>query len=205
MANYWMHNGFLQVEGEKMAKSEGNFVTLRQLLADGWNGRKWQRGELRLLMLSTHYRQPIDWTFDALVDAQRTIEVWQRLTASVRYERRKIAPSAELLAALLDDLNVPQAITHLHSIASKAVDRATMAFQLYSDLVTLGIFADRKEQVLRLMDDKLVKALEAARGDNTNGHKAKESKDATKKRRRNVSRSSSRARNRTRGQSKGSG
>src|ERR1700712_4735127 len=56
MANYWMHNGFLQVEGEKMSKSLGNFVTMRELLAD------WPGEVLRLNMLRTHYRQPIDWT-----------------------------------------------------------------------------------------------------------------------------------------------
>src|SRR4249919_1827145 len=56
MANFWMHNGFLQVEGEKMSKSLGNFVTMRELLAD------WQGDVLRLNMLRTHYRQPIDWT-----------------------------------------------------------------------------------------------------------------------------------------------
>src|SRR6202453_2538127 len=55
MANYWMHNGFLQVEGEKMSKSLGNFVTIRELLLD------WPGEVLRLQMLMTHYRQPIDW------------------------------------------------------------------------------------------------------------------------------------------------
>ena len=56
MANYWMHNGFLQVEGEKMAKSAGNFVTIHELLTD-WPAR-WCGSN----MLQTHYRQPIDWT-----------------------------------------------------------------------------------------------------------------------------------------------
>src|SRR6185295_16047228 len=60
MARYWMHNGFLQVEGKKMAKSEGNFVTIRDLLAD------WPGEVLRFNMLRTHYRQPIDWTLAGL-------------------------------------------------------------------------------------------------------------------------------------------
>ena len=194
MANYWMHNGFLQVEGKKMAKSEGNFITIRQLLSDGWNGRKWQRGELRLLMLSAHYRQPIDWTFDALAEAQRTIDQWQRLTAGVKHERRRIAPSAELIAALCDDLNTPQAITHLHSIASEAADRTMAAGQLYADLVVLGVFADRREQDFKLKDEKLVKELRAVRGASPNGHKSKASKKAANKRQRNVARGSSKAR-----------
>ena len=62
MAKLWMHNGFLQVEGEKMSKSLGNFVTIRELLtSDTFGGRKWRGDVLRFAMLRTHYRQPIDW------------------------------------------------------------------------------------------------------------------------------------------------
>ncbi|HEY1885213.1 MAG TPA: cysteine--tRNA ligase, partial [Roseiarcus sp.] len=67
MANIWMHNGFLQVEGEKMSKSLGNFITIHDLLhGDAFGGRKWPGEALRLAMLRTHYRQPIDWTLKAL-------------------------------------------------------------------------------------------------------------------------------------------
>ena len=65
MAQVWMHNGFLQVEGEKMAKSLGNFVTIRELL-EGWQGYAWPGEALRFNMLRTHYRQPIDWAFGNL-------------------------------------------------------------------------------------------------------------------------------------------
>ena len=62
MAQVWMHNGFLQVESEKMSKSLGNFVTIRELLeTDTFGGRKWPGDVLRLAMLRTHYRSPIDW------------------------------------------------------------------------------------------------------------------------------------------------
>ena len=71
MANVWMHNGFLQVEGEKMSKSLGNFVTIHELLAtDSFGGRAWHGEVLRLAMLRTHYRQPIDWTVKALEEAR---------------------------------------------------------------------------------------------------------------------------------------
>ena len=66
MANIWMHNGFLQVEGEKMSKSPGNFVTIRDLLAD------WPGDVLRLAMLRTHYRSPIDWTVEGLEEGAKT-------------------------------------------------------------------------------------------------------------------------------------
>ena len=63
MANYWLHNGFLQVEGEKMSKSLGNFVTISELLDE--IGDRWPGEVMRLAMLMTHYRQPIDWTLRA--------------------------------------------------------------------------------------------------------------------------------------------
>ncbi len=68
MANYWMHNGFLQVEGEKMSKSLGNFVTIRELLKD------WPGEVVRFTMLQTHYRQPINWTVAGLREAQKNLD-----------------------------------------------------------------------------------------------------------------------------------
>jgi cysteinyl-tRNA synthetase len=104
MANVWMHNGFLQVEGEKMSKSLGNFFTIRELLAD------WPGEVLRFNMLRTHYRQPIDFTVAGLKESWKTLERW--------YERSEPVsdpgPSAEFLDALADDLNTPAAIASLH-------------------------------------------------------------------------------------------
>ena len=74
MANYWMHNGFLQVEGEKMSKSLGNFVTIHELLKD------WPGEVVRLNMLQTHYRQPINWTVNGLREAQKILDHWYVLT-----------------------------------------------------------------------------------------------------------------------------
>lgn len=114
MANTWMHNGFLQVEGEKMAKSAGNFVTIRELLAD------WPGDVIRLAMLGTHYRQPINWTEAALREAKRMLDHWYKLTADS-------APGmlcADALDALTDDLNTPQAITALHELRSEAAKGA---------------------------------------------------------------------------------
>jgi cysteinyl-tRNA synthetase len=111
MANIWMHNGFLQVEGEKMSKSLGNFVTINELLeTDVFGGRKWPGEVLRLAMLKTHYRQPIDWTVKALEEAEKTLQDWaeaaQGATAS--------EPSADLLDALADDLNTARVLAELH-------------------------------------------------------------------------------------------
>ena len=71
MANVWMHNGFLQVEGEKMSKSLGNFVTINELLKTrAFGGIAWNGRILRLAMLMTHYRQPIDWSVSRLQEAE---------------------------------------------------------------------------------------------------------------------------------------
>ncbi len=75
MANVWMHNGFLQVEGEKMSKSLGNFITIHDLLAsDAFGGRSWPGAALRFAMLRTHYRQPIDWTVRALEESEKALQ-----------------------------------------------------------------------------------------------------------------------------------
>ncbi len=123
MANVWMHNGFLQVEGEKMSKSLGNFVTINELLnTKKFGGRKWPGEVLRLAMLKTHYRQPIDWTVRDLEEAQQTLDKWY-LGAHTQLplatdETETECP--ELLNILSDDLNTPRAIGQLHRLFENA-------------------------------------------------------------------------------------
>jgi cysteinyl-tRNA synthetase len=117
MANFWMHNGFLQVEGEKMSKSLGNFVTIHELLRD------WPAEAIRLAMLQTHYRQPINWTVAGLREAQKTLDQWHTLT-------RDTAPGflcADAFDALADDLNTPRAIAALHELRGEAAKGAAPA------------------------------------------------------------------------------
>ena len=96
MANIWMHNGFLQVEGRKMAKSEGNFVTINELLnTENFGGRKWPGEVLRLAMLMTHYRQPIDFTLAALESAQAELVYWATVVETYR-SKVPAVPSAAL-------------------------------------------------------------------------------------------------------------
>ena len=123
MANVWMHNGFLQVEGEKMAKSLGNFVTIRELLdAPVFGGRKWSGEALRLAMLRTHYRQPIDWTVRALEEAESTLDRWYEAVGDEE-PANEVAPA--VFDALADDLNTPAAISELHKIAHAHSDSPT--------------------------------------------------------------------------------
>jgi cysteinyl-tRNA synthetase len=108
MARYWLHNGYLQVEGEKMSKSLGNFVTIRELLQD------WPGEVIRLAMLTTHYRQPINWTVAGLREAERVLDAWYALAGGAA----AAAPDEEFLAALSDDLNTPRALARLHELRS---------------------------------------------------------------------------------------
>ena len=127
MANVWMHNGFLQVEGEKMSKSLGNFLTIHDLLKD------WPGEVLKFNMLRTHYRQPIDWTEQGLIESSTILErLYDRcggLTAGT--------PDDGVLDALKDDLNTPKAIAALHQ-AKSASERA-------GALALLGFSCDRKK------------------------------------------------------------
>ena len=117
MANIWMHNGFLQVEGEKMSKSLGNFVTIHELLrTTKFGGRKWSGEALRLAMLRTHYRQPIDWTVKALEEAEATLDRWYEAVGDVEAEGTM---ARNALDALADDLNTPEAVTNLHRLAGQ--------------------------------------------------------------------------------------
>jgi cysteinyl-tRNA synthetase len=112
MANYWMHNGFLQVEGEKMSKSEGNFFTIRELLAD------WPGEVLRLNMLRTHYRQPLDWTVKGLEESQKILDDWHHILGDMETPV-DVEPDEQVLAALADDLNTPNVLTRLHALAGE--------------------------------------------------------------------------------------
>jgi cysteinyl-tRNA synthetase len=179
MANYWLHNGFLQVEGEKMAKSLGNFVTIHELLT-GWSGYAWPGEALRFNMLRTHYRQPLDWTLVGLDEAHKTLWEW--------YGDLKGKDAAaggipgRVLEALSDDLNTPKAIAAMHELHSGgkwAELRAALGF--------LGFSGDRAriERVrhvsvsdklkITVAEDVVVKRLVAARNA---ARKAKDFKEA---------------------------
>lgn len=129
MANIWMHNGFLQVEGKKMSKSEGNFVTINELLeTEKFGGRKWPGEVLRLAMLMTHYREPIDFTVDKLVEARRTLlkfKNWAFKDEEIGYtpDYESNAPHPDVLTALADDMNTPMAIQSLHRQVATLADR----------------------------------------------------------------------------------
>jgi cysteinyl-tRNA synthetase len=106
MANYWMHNGFLQVEGKKMSKSDGNFFTIADVLKD------WPAEVARFNMLRTHYRQPIDWKFASLDESRSILADWKNATDEVVATH----VDEEILSALHDDLNTHMAFSRCHSL-----------------------------------------------------------------------------------------
>ena len=152
MARVWMHNGFLQVEGEKMSKSLGNFVTINELLAtEKFGGRRWPGEVLRLAMLKTHYRQPIDWTVKALEDAERTLDSWYETVGDSDWND---GVDTSVIEALSDDLNISEALSGLHKLAAadRNVGRSLPATrplkQLKASANLLGLLQYTKSQWL---------------------------------------------------------
>ena len=164
MANYWMHNGFLQVEGEKMSKSLGNFITIHELLRTRqFGGRKWSGEVLRLAMLRTHYRQPIDWTVKALEEAFDEISSWaqmlegtslvgdavQEYLKATKEQKDKYLP-VEFLNALADDLNTPEALTVLRNLAKDAYRDRSASLNFIAALDFLGVCNLKKLPAYRM-------------------------------------------------------
>jgi cysteinyl-tRNA synthetase len=184
MANYWMHNGFLQIEGAKMAKSKGNFVTIRELLDDGWPGEV-----LRFNMLRTQYRQPIDWTVRGLEESKKNLDEWYALSALALEKgifldagrRRELYPP--LRDALFDDLNTPRVIMEVQQLRNAIVHGGgdTLIVALVDSLDLLGFLQqspvewNAQKQRARGIDCLNVQALIEARNA---ARKAKNFKEA---------------------------
>ena len=149
MANVWMHNGFLQVEGEKMSKSLGNFFAISDLLStDVFGKQPWHGRVLRFAMLATHYRQPIDWTLERLMQAKNALQEFAGLVHGVE---AAAAPHADVIGALADDLNTPSALSILHGLAKSAKrGDSDKAAELRASLEFLGVYGGEKAAELSL-------------------------------------------------------
>jgi len=170
MAKTWMHNGFLQVEGEKMSKSLGNFVTINELLrTEKFGGKKWSGQVLRFAMLRTHYRSPIDWTIKSLDEADKTLRSWARVWVSNYPDAKLDSEAADILA---DDLNTAGLAAWLHQ-KYRAAEGGDLAAgrSLTSTLQALGfsnLFTEMKGEPgltdeEKFAIDSLVTARNAAR------------------------------------------
>jgi cysteinyl-tRNA synthetase len=135
-SKYWMHNGYVTVNGKKMSKSDGNFVTINNL-KNNFNGQI-----VRLSILGTHYRQPLDWNLKILETNKKILESWYSFYTPDSDEINK-----ELFSILLDDLNTPQFITNIHSIYNSAkAGNVSAKKDLNSALRFLGLFGESKQQ-----------------------------------------------------------
>ena len=160
MARYWLHNGYLMAEGEKMSKSLGNFYTVHDLL-DEFPGEA-----IRLALLQTHYRQPLDFTKVAIATARRTLDSWYGLIRDAGTGDM----SPDVQAALEDDLNTPKAIAELHKLAGAAKDDGKAAADLCASAHLLGLLWQDsddwfawKPKKAEALDDITIEGLIAAR------------------------------------------
>lgn len=151
---YWVHNGFLMTEGEKMSKSLGNFYTVHDLL-EAFPGEA-----IRLTLLRTHYRQPLDFTKDAVSQSRQTLDrVYRALRSVAHLEPGPSVVPENLQAALCDDLNTPEALSHVHELvgalnkATLDADKATLKGQLLAAGDLLGLFQDDPERWLHWRGD----------------------------------------------------
>lgn len=159
-AKIWVHNGFLTVEGEKMSKSLGNFVTLRELLDAGINGEV-----IRWALLSTHYRKPLDWSEKLLGDAKKTLDGFYRLP---NIETVEAAASSEVLEFLRDDLNISKTYAYLLEQLTEFNKNgdAEVAEKLIANLKFLGFLQQNSDAYFgrgASDDDAEIDALIAAR------------------------------------------
>jgi cysteinyl-tRNA synthetase len=117
MANYWMHNGFLQVEGRKMSKSEGNFITINELLeTEKFGGRKWPGEVLRLAMLMTHYREPIDFSVRRLEEAESSLLRFNAVADAYHGQETDLV-DPQVVDCLKDDLDLSSVLKQLRFLS----------------------------------------------------------------------------------------
>jgi cysteinyl-tRNA synthetase len=134
MANFWMHNGFLQLESEKMSKSLGNFFTIREMLTD------WPGEVLRLSMLKTHYRSPLDWTLKSAEESAKILDDWYAAAADAKPGQ----PPASVIEPLYDDLNTAQTMAALHALRNAASEKSRG--ELAGSLRLLGFLSESAAQ-----------------------------------------------------------
>lgn len=154
-AKYWLHNEMLQVDGKKMSKSLGNFFTVRDLLDKGVPGEV-----IRFVMLSTHYRKPMDWTEAKAQDAEATLRRWRGLVAGIE---PATSPAPSVIAALSDDLNTAGAIAALHELARAGDAAGLLASAQMLGLLRpeLGAWAETGGDVAAVIEALLAARLEA--------------------------------------------
>ena len=144
LANYWVHNGFLTMNKEKMSKSLGNIDTISEVLGN-YNGQV-----IRLALLSAHYKQPLDWTNNLLEQSKATLEKWYELYDETESE----IDNSEIFSSLLDDLNTPKYFAKLHALYNVALKGDKTKNNEFNEACRLiGIFNQKKDVLVREKQD----------------------------------------------------
>lgn len=140
-AQYWIHNGFLTVEGEKMSKSLGNFFTIKDLLDKNIHGET-----IRYVYLSTHYRKPLNWTEKGLIDAKKSLDSFYRIIEKHEENIKEVELDSEIKKFLNNDMNIPAALSFMHEIAreynknTNIITKSELAAKLLKAGQVLGLF-----------------------------------------------------------------
>ena len=146
-ANYWLHNAFITMSNEKMAKSQGNILKIK----DFRNNKSGQ--VLRMALMSAHYRQPLDWNDKLLEECENTISKWYNVYLNIK---TKLKISDEILKPLLDDLNTPGYIANLHKLYEKAAKGSDEDKILFISACNfIGLLNETKEDWLKLKKNKV--------------------------------------------------
>ncbi len=146
-ANYWLHNAFITMSNEKMAKSQGNILKIK----DFRNNKSGQ--VLRMALMSAHYRQPLDWNDKLLEECENTISKWYNVYLNIK---TKFKISDEILKPLLDDLNTPGYIANLHKLYEKAVKGSDEDKILFISACNfIGLLNETKEDWLEFKKNKV--------------------------------------------------
>ena len=147
-AKYWVHNGFLTVEGDKMSKSLGNFITVKELLDRGISGVA-----LRYFYLTSHYRRPLDFNQKALEDSQKSITKFQKSIQKYgeKFDVNSRKLPDEFLSYIADDLNTPLALSFIHKLSSNAQEGdEDYAIDLFNCCDFLGLNLEEKFGAIQL-------------------------------------------------------
>ncbi|AKK20332.1 cysteine--tRNA ligase [Candidatus Liberibacter africanus] len=152
-SNFWIHNGFLNLEGHKMSKSNGNFITINELLeTKKFGGRTWPSSVIRLAMLMTHYREPIDFTVQRLIEAETLLSKWPKTTTP------KGTVDPDVISALCNDLNTVSAIQALHKLARKSTKNPHLlpVFNASAHILGIEVFEEPLNKNVSTAIEKLV-------------------------------------------------
>ncbi|ABD45216.1 cysteine--tRNA ligase [Ehrlichia chaffeensis str. Liberty] len=167
-AKYWVHNGFLTVNDEKMSKSLGNVLTVRQLLNSGITGEL-----IRYVLLSTHYRKPLDWNSQMVASAQESLNRMYTALSSTNVDLSlddSVELSSHVIDCLKDDINTPKAISMLHEMVTEInktadmIEKISLTKTLIKTANFLGILQhswqdwfkidDNNQEISQLIDER---------------------------------------------------